>query len=85
MRVMVLVKASEQSEAGVMASQQELTEMGKFNEELVNAGIMPAGVDIGGGMLSLICTACHPVIYTGRGSDRLLAGVSRLIEAGPRA
>jgi hypothetical protein len=43
MRVMVLVKASEQSEAGVMPSQEELTEMGKFNEELVNAGILLAG------------------------------------------
>lgn len=43
MRVMVLVKASEESEAGVMPSEQELTEMGKFNEELVNAGIMLAG------------------------------------------
>lgn len=43
MRVMVLVKASEQSEAGVMPSEQELTEMGKFNEELVDAGIMLAG------------------------------------------
>jgi hypothetical protein len=40
---MVLVKASEESEAGVMPSEQELTEMGKFNEELVNAGIMLAG------------------------------------------
>ena len=35
MRVMVLVKASEQSEAGVLPSEEELTEMGKFNEELV--------------------------------------------------
>ena len=43
MRVMVLVKASEQSEAGVMPSEAELTEMGKFNEELVDAGIMLAG------------------------------------------
>ena len=43
MRVMVLVKASEQSEAGVMPSKEELTEMGKFNEELANAGIMLAG------------------------------------------
>jgi hypothetical protein len=43
MRVMVLVKASEESEAGVMPSEEELTEMGKFNEELVNAGIMLAG------------------------------------------
>jgi hypothetical protein len=43
MKVMVLVKASEQSEAGAMPSQEELTEMGKFNEELVNAGVMLAG------------------------------------------
>jgi hypothetical protein len=43
MRVMVLVKASEQSEAGVLPSEEELTEMGKFNEELVNAGILLAG------------------------------------------
>ena len=43
MRVMVLVKASEQSEAGVMPSEEELAEMGKFNEELVNAGILLAG------------------------------------------
>lgn len=43
MRVMVLVKANEESEAGVMPSEEELTEMGKFNEELVNAGIMLAG------------------------------------------
>jgi len=40
---MVLVKASEQSEAGVMPSEEELTEMGKFNEQLVNAGILLAG------------------------------------------
>jgi hypothetical protein len=43
MRVMVLVKASEESEAGVMPSQQLLTEMGNFNEELVKAGVMLAG------------------------------------------
>jgi hypothetical protein len=42
-KVMVLVKASEQSEAGEMPSKEELTEMGKFNEELVNAGVMLAG------------------------------------------
>jgi hypothetical protein len=40
---MVIVKASKESEAGVMPSQQLLTEMGKFNEELVKAGIMLAG------------------------------------------
>jgi hypothetical protein len=40
---MVIVKASKDSEAGVMPSQQLLTDMGKFNEELVKAGIMLAG------------------------------------------
>src|SRR5262245_44257127 len=43
MRVMVLIKATKNSEAGVMPSEKLLTEMGKFNEELVKAGIMQAG------------------------------------------
>ena len=43
MRVMVVVKASEESEAGVMPSEGLLNEMGKFNEELVQAGVMLAG------------------------------------------
>lgn len=43
MKFMVLVKASKDSEAGVMPSEQLLTEMGKFNEEMVNAGILLAG------------------------------------------
>jgi hypothetical protein len=43
MRVMVIVKATEESEAGVMPSEQLLTEMGAFNEELVKAGVMLAG------------------------------------------
>jgi hypothetical protein len=43
MRVMVLVKASNDSEAGVMPGEQLLTEMGKYNEELVKAGIMLGG------------------------------------------
>jgi len=43
MRVMVMVKATEESEAGVMPSEQLLTDMMKFNEELVNAGVMLAG------------------------------------------
>ena len=43
MRVMVLVKASPESEAGVMPSTEELAEMGVFNEELVKAGVMLAG------------------------------------------
>jgi hypothetical protein len=43
MRFMVLVKASEESETGVLPSQEELAEMGKYNEELANAGVMLAG------------------------------------------
>jgi hypothetical protein len=43
MRFMILIKADKNSEAGVMPSQQLLTDMGKFNEELVKAGIMLAG------------------------------------------
>ncbi len=43
MKVMVLVKASKDSEAGVMPSTQLLADMGKFNEELVKAGVMLAG------------------------------------------
>src|SRR5215471_14878142 len=43
MRFMVLVKATKDSEAGVMPSEQLLAEMGKFNEELVKAGVMQAG------------------------------------------
>jgi hypothetical protein len=43
MRFMVIVKASKESEAGELPSQQLLTEMGKFNEELVKAGVMLAG------------------------------------------
>lgn len=43
MRFMVIVKASKDSEAGVLPSQELLTEMGKFNEELTKAGVMLAG------------------------------------------
>lgn len=43
MRVMVFVKASEESEAGVLPSRELLTAMGKFNEELVKAGVMLDG------------------------------------------
>src|SRR2546421_8728651 len=42
MRVLVLVKANKDSEAGVLPSQELLTDMGKFNEELVKAGVMLA-------------------------------------------
>ena len=43
MRVMVLVKANKDSEAGVLPDEEILSEMGKFNEELVKAGVMLAG------------------------------------------
>ena len=43
MRFMVMVKATKDSEAGAMPSQELLTAMGKYNEELVKAGIMLAG------------------------------------------
>jgi hypothetical protein len=43
MRVMVIIKAGKDSEAGVMPSEKLLTEMGKYNEELVKAGIMLSG------------------------------------------
>ncbi|WP_223462891.1 MULTISPECIES: YciI family protein [unclassified Pseudomonas] len=43
MRFMIIIKASQDSEAGVMPSQELLTAMGNYNEELVKAGIMLAG------------------------------------------
>lgn len=43
MRFMVIIKATKDSEAGMMPSEQLLAEMGRFNEELVNAGVMLAG------------------------------------------
>lgn len=43
MRFMILVKATDDSEAGVMPTEQELAEMGQFNEEMVRAGIVLAG------------------------------------------
>ncbi|MBA2579443.1 MAG: YciI family protein [Thermoleophilaceae bacterium] len=43
MRVMILLKANEDTEAGVMPGEQLLTEMGAYNEELVKAGVMLAG------------------------------------------
>jgi hypothetical protein len=46
MRVMVIVKASKDSEAGVMPSAQLLSDMGKFNEELVKAGVMLDGAGL---------------------------------------
>jgi hypothetical protein len=43
MRFMVIVKANKETEAGVMPTEKELAEMGRFNEELVKAGVMLAG------------------------------------------
>jgi hypothetical protein len=47
MRVMVIVKANKDSEAGVMPSAKMLTDMGRYNEKLVNAGVMLAGEGLG--------------------------------------
>ena len=68
MKVMVIVKASKDSEAGVMPSQQLLADMGRFNEELVKAGIMLAGEGL------------HP---TSKGARVRFAGKDRIVNRGP--
>jgi len=68
MRVMVLVKATEQSEAGVLPSEELLTAMGRYNEELVKAGIMLAGEGL------------HP---SARGARVQFSGDSRTVVDGP--
>src|SRR5258707_424462 len=70
MRVMVIVKASKESEAGQMPSEKILADMGKFNEELVKAGVMLAGEGL------------HP---SARGKRVRFAGVNRTIIDGPFA
>jgi hypothetical protein len=70
MRVMVFVKANKDSEAGVMPSEQILTEMGKFNEELVKAGVMLAGEGL------------HP---SSKGKRVRFSGGSRTVIDGPFA
>src|ERR1700689_5170598 len=70
MKVMVLVKASKDSEAGVMPTQQLLTEMGQFNEELVKAGIMLAGEGL------------HP---SSKGVRVRFSGAERIVIDGPFA
>jgi hypothetical protein len=70
MRVMVLVKATKDSEAGVMPSQQLLTEMGKFNEELAKAGVLLAGEGL------------HP---SSRGKRVRFSGKTRTVIDGPFA
>lgn len=70
MKVMVLVKATKESEAGQMPSQKLLEEMGRFNEELVNAGIMLAGEGL------------HP---TAKGVRVHFSGKGRTVTKGPFA
>ncbi|HEY0232523.1 MAG TPA: YciI family protein [Dokdonella sp.] len=70
MRFMVIVKATSDSEAGVMPSEQLLTEMGKFNEELVKAGVMLAGEGL------------HP---SSKGARVHFAGAKRTVVDGPFA
>lgn len=70
MKVMVLVKATKDSEAGAQASEQLLTEMGRFNEALADAGLLEAG----GGL--------HP---SSRGVRVHLTGAERAVVPGPFA
>ncbi|HKU72823.1 MAG TPA: YciI family protein [Pyrinomonadaceae bacterium] len=71
MRVMVIIKANADSEAGVMPSEKVLADMGKFNEELVNAGIMLEGEGL------------HPTSKAKR--VKFTEGNKRLITDGPFA
>ena len=70
MRVMVLIKADKDTEAGVMPSQQLLTDMGNFNEELVKAGVMLAGEGL------------HP---SSKGKRVRFSGTKRTVLDGPFA
>lgn len=70
MKVMVLVKATRESEAGVMPSEQLLAEMGNYNEQLVKAGIMLAGQGL------------HP---TSKGARVRFSGKDRTVIDGPFA
>jgi hypothetical protein len=70
MRIMVLVKATKNSEAGIMPSEQLLNDMGKFNEELVKAGIMQSGDGL------------HP---SGKGKRIVITSTDRLVVDGPFA
>lgn len=70
MRVMVLVKASADSEAGVLPDEQLLSEMGRYNEELVKAGVMLAGEGL------------HP---SSKGKRVKFSGAQRTVIDGPFA
>jgi hypothetical protein len=68
MRFMLIVKATEESEAGVMPSEEQLTEMGKYNEELAKAGVMLAGEGL------------HP---SSKGTRVVFSGKDRKVIDGP--
>src|SRR5687767_1968227 len=70
MRVMVIIKANENSEAGVMPNEKLLTDMGNFNEELVKAGVMLAGEGL------------HP---SSKGKRVKFSGGQRVVTDGPFA
>ena len=70
MRFMVLVKADKSTEAGTLPSEKELTEMGKYNEELVKAGVMLAGEGL------------HP---SAKGARVNFSGTQRTVTDGPFA
>ena len=70
MRFMILVKASKESEAGMMPNQQLLTEMGEFNEELAKAGVLIAGEGL------------HP---SSKGARVKFSGDKRIVTDGPFA
>jgi hypothetical protein len=70
MRAMVIVKASKNSEAGVMPSEKLLADMGRFNEELVKAGVMLAGEGL------------HP---SSKGKRVVFSGGKKMVVDGPFA
>ena len=70
MRFMIVVKADKNSEAGVMPSEQLLTEMGKYNEELAKAGVLLAGEGL------------HP---SSKGARVKFSGSKRTVTDGPFA
>ena len=78
MRCMVVVKASKDSEAGVLPSTELLTSMGKFNEELVKAGVMLAGEGLQPSSKGkrILFTGARPTITDGPFSEtkELIAG-----------
>lgn len=70
MKVMVIIKATKNSEAGILPSEALLTAMGKYNEELVNAGILVAGEGL------------HP---SAKGKRLRLSGAAQTVIDGPFA